>query len=357
MRSTGIARGLALTAGLATAGPAVAAEVEIDGRLQVGYTYFHSSGQGHGGTIGDDKGQSRIGIAARQTIAGSTAAIGRAEVGLDPDTFGNDDDDSSNPFRAREAWVGIQGTAGQLRAGRLPGAYKQAGGIHWDLMNATELQQRRAGGMTGGAYGNDGFINSLVEYRTHSLAGIELLVQYGFDDRSDDDVDRSGDDLLVGGIYREGPWELIGAYSRDDSLPAGENRNWKLGARFDTGEASLAYQYEKVRVRDQVDDASVERDSGTLTLNPITPDETFDFDTRHHMVGMSQTYGMRMLWLAWGYMDADDDDFDIYNYTIALNRLFSQGMRWYTGVQYQDRGRGYESRHLTVFTTGLRFDF
>ena len=341
---------------MAAAGSVQAADVRIDGRLQAAYTYFDTSAGGHGATIGDDKGQSRLGVQARQEVGETLAALGRAEVGLDPDTFGTNDDDG-NPFRAREAWVGLQWGGGQLRAGRLPGAYKQAGGKHWDVMNATELQQRRAGGLAGGEYANTGFLNSLVEYRTPPMGGLELIGQYGFDERSsgsnDDAADRNGDDFLFGAIYREGPWELIGAYSRDDSGSSGENRNWKLGARFDTGEASLAYQFEKVRVRDRIDDGEVSRSDGSLDITF----EALETDTRHHMVGLSQMYGAGMLWLAWGYMDADDSDFDIQNATVAWTQFFSEGFRWYTGVQYQDRGRAYQTRHMTVASTGVRFDF
>lgn len=354
MHTKRLTHALVFTFATTLAGHALAAEVTIDGRLQIGYTYFDSSGGGHGTTIGDHKGQSRLGVNARQRIGDAFTGLGRAEVGLDPDTFGDSNGDDSNPFRAREAWVGLQWGAGQLRAGRLPGAYKQVGGIHWDLMNATELQQRRAGGLAGGEYANTGFLNSLVEYRTPSMGGLELLAQYGFDERTEGDTQRSGDDFLFGAIYREGPWELIGAYSRDDSRRAGENRNWKLGGRFETGEASLAYQYEKVRVRDGIDDATVERNDGALTL---APSETFEFDTRHHLVGISQAYGPSVLWIGWGYMDADRDDFDIQNYTLAVTQFFSQELQWYSGVQYQDRGRAYQSRHLTVLAVGLRFDF
>ena len=349
-------RCLAVASALAAAGTGHAADIRIDGRLQAAYTYFDTSGGGHGGTVGDDKGQSRLGVQARQQVGDGFAALGRAEVGLDPDTFGTEEDDDSNPFRAREAWMGMQWGGGQLRGGRLPGAYKQVGGIHWDLMNATELQQRRAGGLAGGDYANTGFLNSLAEYRTPPLGGFEFIAQYGFDDRSDDNgTDRNGDDFLFGAIYREGPWELIGAYSRDDSRASGENRNWKLGARFDSGEASLSYHYEKIRVRDRIDDAVVNRSDGSLTIG--TTGEEFDFDTRHHMVGLSQMYGAQMLWIAWGYMDADDSDFDIQNATVAWTQFFSQGFQWYSGVQYQDRGRAYDTRHMTVASTGIRFDF
>ena len=347
-------RCLVAATALAAAGTGHAADIRIDGRLQAAYTYFDTSGDGHGSTVGDDKGQSRLGVQARQPVGEGLAALGRAEVGLDPDTFGTEGDDDGNPFRAREAWVGLQWGGGQIRGGRLPGAYKQVGGHHWDLMNATELQQRRAGGLAGGDYANTGFLNSLAEYRTPPLGGFEFIAQYGFDDRSDDNgANRSGDDFLFGAIYREGPWELIGAYSRDDSGSSGENRNWKLGARFDMGEASLVYHYEKVRVRDRIDDAQVRRSSGSLTIDAVD----LETDSRHHMVGISQMYGAQMLWLAWGYMDADDSDFDIQNGTVALTRFFSEGFQWYTGVQYQDRGRAYDTRHMTVASTGIRFDF
>ena len=336
----------------AAAGPAGGAEVELEGQLQLGITHLDADDGASGQILGDDKGRSRIGVRVRQPLGGAGVGIAAADVRLRPDTFGAEDD-NGRPFQGREAWVGLQGGLGQLRAGRIEGAYKQAGGKYWDMLNATELEQRRAGGLAGGRHANTGFLNSVVEYRTPSMAGFEIVAQLGFDDRSDDTVDRSDGDQLLGVVYRSGPWEWITAVSRDDGSPSGENRNWKSGLRFDSGAASVMYHFEDVRIRDVVNDGVVRDDDGPLVIDAVP----LDTDTRHHMVAISQSFGQHMLWLAWGHQDADDSGFDIHNATLAWTRFFSAGLRWYSGVQYQDRSSGYDSGDLLVGTTGLRFDF
>lgn len=338
--------------------PATAAEVDVYGQVHAAYSHYNSKRGAHGTTLDDPRNGSRIGVVAAEPVNGSVTGLARFELGFNPTEF------NADPVHGREAWVGLRGGMGQLSIGRFAGVYGTTGGMSWDVMADTVLEQRRNGGMSGGAFGHggvsmdddekvesDGHISRLVEYRLPALGGLQVTVQAGADDRGTGGAD--GNDLLFGARYREDSWELIGAYAKNGDNPDGENHNWKLGARYTVGAGSIAYQYEKVRIGDRIEDGTVTRIDGDLALDSVA----VNGDARHHFVGISQQLPGAVFWLAWGYLDADNDDLDLQSYTAALSRGFGDGFRWYFGLQHQDRGQGYESGDLLVSSTGLQFSF
>lgn len=338
---------------LLTAAGAQAAEFRVYGKLHAGYAQLDSGTGGNTAIVNDERGNSRLGVDVQHPVGDNVGGIGRIELGFDP-TFGDDDD----PVSMREAWVGLQGNVGRLTLGRIGSAYKTTGGTGWDPMNSTLLQQRRTGGASGGEFGHNGYVNRAVEYLTPALAGLQLKVQLGLDKRNDGGNDGN---YTVGLSYREGPWELIGAWARDDSAPSGESRNWKTGIRYAAAEGSLLYRYEDVKIRDRLDLAAPAGDDG------LPDGDLFDladldsyalaFNTRHHLVGLQQNYTGGRLWLAVGYMNASEDDFDVVSYTASWTWLISDALSWYVGYQHQDRDRGYETGRLNVLASGLTLDF
>ncbi len=333
--------------------PAAAQTVEVDlyGRVHAGYANLDTSRAGNATIINDERSNSRLGVALAAPLGENVGGLGRIELGFDPTNWDSDDD----PVSMREAWVGIQGALGRITVGRLSGAYKTTGGTGWDPMNATLLQQRRTGGMSGGVYGHNGYVDRAVEYRTPVLAGLQLRAQIGLDDRNNDG------DYLIGLSYREGPWELIAAWARNDqefdddgeAIGAGERRNWKAGIRYAADEGALVYQYEDAKVRDRLDVGEIERIDGSRELIDLQ----LPFNTRHHMLGLQQNLQNSFIWVALGYLNASADDFDVISYTASWTWLFSQNIRWYLGYQHQDRERGYESGRLNVLASGFQLDF
>ncbi|MCC5809153.1 MAG: porin [Ectothiorhodospiraceae bacterium] len=327
--------------------PAVAHAVEVNlyGRVHAGYANLDTSRAGNAGIINDERGHSRLGVDLAAPLGDNVGGLARIELGFDPTNWDGDDD----PVSVREAWVGLQGATGRLTVGRLPGVYKTTGGTRWDPMSSTLLQQRRTGGMSGGIYGHSNYLDRALEYRTPSLGGLQLRLQYGVDDRENDG------DYLIGLSYQEGPWELIAAWSRnnDEEVASGERRNWKAGIRYAADEGALVYQYEDAKVRDRLDTTDLRRVDGSLEIG------NFDmpFNTRHHMLGLQQNLQSSFIWLAVGYLNASADDFDVISYTASWTLLFSQNIRWYLGYQHQDRERGYESGRLNVVATGFQLDF
>ncbi|MCC5859849.1 MAG: porin [Ectothiorhodospiraceae bacterium] len=325
-----------------------AAEFRVYGKLHAGYAQLDSGKGGSTAIVNDERSNSRLGVEVQHPLGDNIGGLGRVELGFDPTNWDSDDD----PISMREAWVGIQGNLGRLTVGRIGSAYKTTGGTGWDPMNSTLLQQRRTGGASGGQFGHNSYVNRAVEYLTPSFAGLQLKVQLGLDKRNDGGNDGN---YTVGLSLREGPWELIGAWARDDSADSGETRNWKTGIRYAAPEGTLLYRYEDVRIRDRLDLAGSPDDESfdiaDLLALPL------DFNTRHHLVGLQQNYASSRLWLAVGYMNASEEDFDVISYTGSWTWLISDALSWYIGYQHQDRDRGYETGRLNVVASGLNLDF
>lgn len=324
--------------------PVHAAELTPYGQIHAAYTYFDSEDGAHGSIVDDARQGSHAGIAVEHPISDTLTGLGRFELGFNPTAF---DDD---PVHGRQAWVALRGALGRVGAGRFAGLYGITGGRSWDLMTGTVLEQRRNGGMSGGDFGHDGFLGRLVEYRSPALGGLELMVQAGLDQRGAEGA--ADGDLLLGARYREENWELIGAYARNTDLPADRNHNWKLGARYAVGAGTLAYQYEKTRIPDTVATGTVKHLDDALVLT----DQAFSSEARRHFLGISQQLPGAELWLAWGYLDARDDRFDLQNYTLAV-RVGSGSFRWYAGLQQQNRDDGYETGKLLISATGFQLMF
>ena len=324
-----------------------AAEFNLYGQFHAGLSSIDGSDESLT-TLSDERDGSRVGVTARQQIADGFAGFGAVELGFDL----TDADDNREPVFIRQAFVGLRTAFGDLRAGRMESAYQNAGGTAWDELTGTFLEQRRSGGMSGGRYGHNSFRGRHLEYRTIALAGLRVAGQLSVDDRSEDDGDYN-----IGVTYEEDAWELAAGYARRDDARSGENRNFKLGARFDTGEAGIAYQYEDVRIRDDegtVDPHTVaDTDDGVDLIRGVT----IDSNMRHHMLALHQRYVYGTLWLAGGYQDASDSDFNLRSYTIAWIREYQAGVRWYAGLQHQDRSSGYPDGRLNILSAGVQLRF
>jgi predicted porin len=323
-----------------------AAEVSLYGQFHAGVASIDGSDESLR-ALSDERDGSFLGAAAQREIVDGLTGVGRLELGFDLTDWDRDDD----PVFIRQGWAGVQTAFGTILAGRMESAYQRAGGPNWDELTGTFLEQRRNGGMSGGQYGHNSFRSRHLEYRTPMLGGFQAIGQFSLDERSEDEGDYN-----VGLVYFDGAWEVAGGYAWNDAARSGENRNLKLGIRYDAGEAGIGYQYEDVRIRDE--DGTVypfavaDTDDGVDLLT-----EVIDTDIRHHMLTLHQRYTAGVLWLAGAYMNARDDDFSLQSYTIAWIREFDAGLRWYVGYQYQDRNRGYPDSRLNILATGLQLRF
>lgn len=89
------------------------------------------------------------------------------------------DDTGAN---VREKWVGLKAPWGTVKAGSVRSPYKYAGGVLLDTFVTTNLEARGTGGMSGGVFGHNNFVDNAVSYNSPSMAGVTINVTYSFDD-------------------------------------------------------------------------------------------------------------------------------------------------------------------------------
>jgi predicted porin len=93
----------------------------------------------------------------------------------------------------REKWVGMKAPWGTVKAGSVRSPYKYAGGVLLDTFVTTNLEARGNGGMSGGVFGHNNFVDNAVSYNSPALAGFTVNFTYSFDDApSPTDLSTSG---------------------------------------------------------------------------------------------------------------------------------------------------------------------
>ncbi len=323
------------------------------GRLSVNAYYLEPADQSEAFLMDDKSLNSRLGVRFHEELDHGLTAFGKIEWNIQPTS-------QDATAQMRDTHVGLRGAYGELAAGNFNGAYKTTGGVTWDPFVTTPLEARRQAAMAGGSYAQSGFMRRMVQYRTPAVQGFTGAVQLGADDRSSEEPharqrDGQGDagDVNLGGKYGIGDFELIGAYSRADRAPSGQNRNWKAGARWNNGTWDIAYQFEDVAIRDRIDFDGFDDVSDGVTVN----NRPLEDDTRHHYSRVSYRTGPSQFHGVWGYMDSAGDETDITVYTLGYTHWFSENFRAISGVQFQDRDAAYTSGDLTVFSAGFRYDF
>ncbi|ABM62711.1 porin [Halorhodospira halophila] len=370
------------------ASAAQAGEVSLYGQVHAGlhqFAYEDSSDV----TKFTDQGRTRWGVSGQQPLDDEWTAIGQLEWSASPH-LGDDD------FSRRISYVGVDSPYGELVVGTVHAAYKTLGGVRWDPLVATELQQRRTGGMSGGSFGHNDFVNRAVQYVSPEMAGLQLHAQIGVEDDNQDrtlsspdpgdaDQDLQQGDVILGASYLGLPdWHFIAAvmhlderFTDVDDVDDGDT-NWKVGARWAPDAFSLAYQYESVeiirgpggagRIDNLVGDPSNRVDGESTTDDdPAFYDGRFTDAVDHHALIGTYQQGRNQWVLALGHADADGDDEDVSSITGAVVHQPHEDFRVYAGVQYQSFDDAIGSAgedpdeaaddHLTTYAIGARYDF
>lgn len=156
-------------------------------------------------------------------------------------------DGASSGFQ-RQAWAGLSGGFGALRAGR-QNTPSYFGIASWELTGAANYS---ANGLVFG-YGNGGSSrdNALIQYISPSVAGFKLHAGYIFEDQYKTDRDSKGKyDLAL--IYQNGPVAAAVTYNYAEFFDGpttttwskkGRNENASIGGSYDFGVAKLAASY------------------------------------------------------------------------------------------------------------------
>ncbi len=190
-------------------------------------------------TLDDSQNLGRLGVKFSQDLGNGLTAVGKYEFSLNAP-------DGTNNFNMRDSWVGLKGGFGQIAMGRFDGAYKVTGGINWDPFAFTSLQLASNGGQSNTNFGNAGFIDRAIEYRTpeYEQEGVKFvgILQYGAD-ASPASVTTPKDSVLAGITLGVGGMEFIYGFANNTGT---STTNQKVGMKVSAGDATFLIQSEEV---------------------------------------------------------------------------------------------------------------
>ncbi|AKJ95661.1 hypothetical protein TVD_09960 [Thioalkalivibrio versutus] len=300
-----------------------------------------------------DQGRTRIGVRSSTDLGNGMNAFARFEWSASPHLGGSG-------LGRRQSHIGMDGDFGQIAIGSFHSVHKQHGGTGWDPLVTTELQARRTGGMAGGNFGTNSFVDKGIQYKSPQLGPVTLTAQTGFSDnnapgRQGDGTDLQMGDFALGAHVDLGAFELIAAYTKLDepfsTAPNDDDVNWKVGGRWSDGPFSVAYQYEDIGILSSGGGAArIDHAMGVGNHMTVT-----DAHKHHYLVG-TYSMGRNNFVLSFGHLDADSSDQDVTTVTGAVVHRLNSAFRVYAGLQHMDLDSNIGDDQIKV-SAGARFDF
>ncbi|MFW6277935.1 MAG: porin, partial [Halorhodospira sp.] len=331
---------------------AQASEVSLYGQVHAGLNTFSYDDSKRVTEI-TGQGRTWVGFSGSTPLENGWDAIGTLEWNTFPHL-------GESGFKRRASYVGVATPYGEAVIGSVAAAYKMGGGVGWDPLVTTELQQRRSGGMSGGAFGHNSFVDRAIQYTSPELNGFKLQLQLGTEENNDSrtvadpsegdaDAELQQGDALASVRYTGIPdWDLIAAavrldepYTEVDGVDDGDT-SWKLGARWAPEGYSLAYQYESVEI--------IRGPGGAGRIDNLVgdPDNRVDGEddgkfrdgrfmdaVDHHALIGTYEQGRNTWVLGLSHADADAREEDVSAVTAALVHQPAPSFRLYAGVQHQ----------------------
>jgi len=373
---------LALAVSAAIVAPSLAsADVTVYGRAQVEYSIEDRDGQDSNQAVDDAAGQSRIGFKFKEKLGGGLTAFGKVEFKIDlaDNRSGGTDGDGadkgtagdaaiSGALGARDAFVGIKGSWGSITAGSHHAPYKVTGGVKWDAFNATHLQARRAGGMTGGTGigGHNGFVRNSIQYTSPNVNGFKVAFLIAPDETNvagTENVDDGDNDYSIGVNYKNGPWHAIFAHNRNNNPGAQDDEKLtKIGLKWKSGPWALTGQYEDVSDADRVDSGGAP--GGTAGGNGSAYRISSGNDGNVLFLQGAYKAGNNIFVATYGNTDVDVDggnDYEHDFWAVGVIHKFSKKTRIFGGYTTTDgdndatAGSGRVDRD--AWSVGIRKDF
>jgi len=245
---------LAIAVSAALVAPAAAmAEVKVYGSANVEVASYSEDLSADSATAGntasdkvqvEDNARGRAGFKASEDLGNGLTGIANFEWKVDTTMGGRD-------TGQRQAIVGLTGGFGAVLLGNLKSPYKYTGGVKYDPFVTTALEARRHGGMIGGKYGSNSFIDNLVAYASPK-GPITVQIAYGPED---------GDGAWAADVkYNAGGVEaFVAALDSGDRLGANTYSVAKVGGSYKTGPHKVVFQYETMSndMTANSDDASI----------------------------------------------------------------------------------------------------
>lgn len=154
----------------------------------------------------------------------------------------------------REKYVGLQSGVGTIKLGSVRSPYKYAGGVLWDAFVTTNLEARGQGGMTGGVFGHNNFMDNSINYTTPTMSGLVVSTTYTPDDATTGASTATSGDAAAAVEWKGAGLHAIGAWSRNNVVDANDVESVKLGIRGNFGMISAMVQGENTQDRNNTID-------------------------------------------------------------------------------------------------------
>jgi len=363
---------LAAAVAAAMFAPAVAsAGVTVYGRVQAEYNVEDSSANGADSVqaVDDDANQSRIGFKFKEKLGGGLTAFGKLEYHINPSngagTGNSNANQNNNALGGRDQHAGIKGSWGSIAAGSFHSPYKTAGGVKWDAFNATHLQARRAGGMTGGTGigGHNGFMRNAIYYTSPNVNGFKVQFAMSPDETNGGARNGAGDDAdndySIAVQYKNGPWHAIFAHNRNNNTsPTDDETLTKVGLRWKNGPWDFKGQYESINDSSAVDSGGTPGIAGNYRIN------AGDDGNVLYLQG-SYKAGNNIFVATYGNTDADEssangsDDYEYDFWAVGVIHKFSKKTRIFAGYTETegDNSTNANGNDRDAFSVGFRKDF
>ena len=275
-----------------------------------------------------DNANGRVGVAATEDLGGGLKGLAKFEFRIDT---ADGAASSGVALTGRELFVGLAGGFGQVELGRLKSAYKYSGGVAYDPFVATLMEARSGGrGMSGGDFGQGGFLSNSIGYSSPKLGPIDFRVTYA---PSDDDSAYTAD---VKASFKMGEVFIAVADQGDRKKATQDYSAVKLGGqlKFAGGAHKISLQYETIEDKDKTADT--------------TNKPTFLF------VGYQGNFGKATFAVQAGSNDTDKTEDNATYFAIGAFYNFSKETHVYGGYKNTDQK---DKKGESVITIGLRKTF
>lgn len=324
-----------------------------------------------------DNARGRFWIAADEDLGGGMKGLAHFEFSVDTANSGSASmsgdavDGTARTFdqRTRQKWVGLQGGFGTLKFGNQHGAYKLAGGVAWDPLNATVLEARGNGAQSGSgdaiagaaSFAHNGFIPGAITYTTPKSLPVEIQLLYAPSENktSAGEVTANvaagnnrgvgdGDDMQLSAKWKAGWLELMAAFSQNEVFNANPGTTkadfdaTKFGARATFGPHAVWLQSENM-------------DTGKTSVG-----DAADVERDYVWLGYSVKFGNNTFVAQWG--ESDDDaanKFEAEYRSLGLIHNMSKTFRIFGGWRETESSvaNNVGNRETTIFSVGMRKDF
>lgn len=242
----------------------VSADVKVGGHVQVELAREEVDTAGvstfEGQTV-EDNSRGRFWFAADEDLGSGMKGVALYEFRVDTtgecEAEGGGAPACSTDQNTREKHVGLQSGIGTIKLGSVRSPYKYAGGVLWDAFVTTNLEARGQGGMTGGVFGHNNFMDNSINYTSPTMGGLVISATYTPDDATGANSTATTGDAAAAIEWKGAGLHAVGAWSRNNAS-ANDVENFKLGLRGDFGGISAMVQAE-----------NTENDAGTVDTDTL----------------------------------------------------------------------------------------